>query len=143
MARLRIDLPDAWAFTTQLPLYIEHINYGQHLDNARLLGLVSEARVRWLASLGYSEGDVAGVALMVADQAVRYVSQAGAGETMVVSLAVGEITRAGFGLVWRMDAQGDGREVARGTTGMVCFDYREQRVRAVPDAFRARIAGTG
>jgi 4-hydroxybenzoyl-CoA thioesterase len=57
VARVTVDLPEHFAFSTELALYAEHINYAQHLDNARLLGLVSEARVRWLASLEYQEGD--------------------------------------------------------------------------------------
>ncbi|HTH40066.1 MAG TPA: thioesterase, partial [Rhodocyclaceae bacterium] len=47
MARLRISLPEQFIFSTDIPLYISHINYGGHLDNALLLTVVSEARVRF------------------------------------------------------------------------------------------------
>ena len=139
MARVVIALPERFDFSTELPLYVEHINYGNHLDNARLLGLVSEARVRWLAAMGYSEVEVGGVGRIMADAAVRYVSEAFAGEVMVVSLVAGEVGRAGFAIVWQMCERESGREVARGTTGMVCFDYAQRRVRPVPDALRARL----
>ena len=52
MARIRIELPDRFAFSTDIPLLMSHINYGNHLDNAQLLGIVSEARVRFLKSMG-------------------------------------------------------------------------------------------
>ena len=139
VARLTVDLPERFAFSTELALYAEHINYAQHLDNARLLGLVSEARVRWLASLDYEEGDVDGVGLIMADQSVRYASEARAGEVMVVSMGVGEIGRAGFEVVWVMHERTSGREVARGRHNMVCFDYAEGRVRPVPERARGRL----
>ncbi len=142
MARVSIDLPERFAFSTELALYIEHINYGGHLDNARLLGLISEARVRWLASLGYDEGNVEGVGLIMADQSVRYASEGMAGEHVVVSMGVGEMSRAGFELIWVMRERDSGREVARGASGMVCFDYAERRVRPLPDAARARFSST-
>ena len=69
MARIRIELPDRFAFSTAIPLLISHINYGNHLDNAQLLGVVSEARLRFLKSLGYTELDVEGVGIIVADAA--------------------------------------------------------------------------
>jgi 4-hydroxybenzoyl-CoA thioesterase len=141
VARVTVDLPERFAFSTELALYAEHINYAQHLDNARLLGLVSEARVRWLASLEYQEGDVEGVGLIMADQSVRYASEARAGEVMVVSMCAGEIGRVGFEVVWVMHEQASGREVARGRHNMVCFDYANARVRPVPDRARVRLAG--
>ena len=48
MARIKIDLPESFTFSTEIPIYIGHINYGHHLDNAALISLVSEARVRYL-----------------------------------------------------------------------------------------------
>jgi len=61
MARIQIDLPEHFLFSTEIPIYIGHINYGHHLDNALLLQLVSEARVRFFKSLGYTELDIEGV----------------------------------------------------------------------------------
>jgi 4-hydroxybenzoyl-CoA thioesterase len=41
MARIQIDLPDRFDFSTDITLYLSHINYGNHLDNAMLLTVVS------------------------------------------------------------------------------------------------------
>ena len=60
MPRIKIELPDAFPFSTDIPIYIGHINYGHHLDNAQLMSLVSEARVRFFKFLGYTELDVEG-----------------------------------------------------------------------------------
>ncbi len=48
MPRIQIDLPENFAFSTEIPLYLSHMNYAGHLDNAALLSVVSEARARFL-----------------------------------------------------------------------------------------------
>lgn len=140
MARVRIELPDRFPFRTVIPLLISHINYGRHLDNAQLLGLVSEARVRFLKSMGYTELDIEGVGIVVADAAVQYRSEAFHGETMVVEMAADDFSEFGCDLVWRLADEASGREVARGKTGIVFFDYGERRKTAVPEGFRRRFA---
>lgn len=140
MARVRIELPDRFPFRTAIPLLISHINYGRHLDNAQLLGLVSEARVRFLKSMGYTELDIEGVGIVVADAAVQYRSEAFHGETMVVEMAADDFSEFGCDLVWRLADEASGREVARGKTGIVFFDYGERRKTAVPEGFRRRFA---
>ena len=138
MPRIRIDLPDRFPFATELPIYINHINYGNHLDNAALLMLVSEARVRFFQWLGYSELDVEGVGVIVADAAVQYRSEAFHGETLRIEIAADDFNKYGCDFVWRISA-GE-REVARGKHGMMFFDYRERKPAPVPPAFSARLA---
>jgi 4-hydroxybenzoyl-CoA thioesterase len=141
MPRIKIDLPERFVFSTELPIYINHINYGNHLDNAALLMLVSEARVRFFRSLGYSELDVEGVGVVVADAAVQYRSEAFHGETMLVEFAANDFNPYGCDLVWRLSDKASAREVARGKHGIVFFDYSARIKAAVPAAFVAKAGG--
>ncbi len=138
MARIQIDLPERFAFATEIPLYLSHMNYGGHLDNALLLTVVSEARVRWLKSMGYGELDVEGLGIIVADAALQYKSEAFHGEVMQVEMAAREFGKYGCDLVWRMRERDSGREVGRGKTGIVFFDYGARKIAGVPDGFRRR-----
>ena len=138
MARVQIDLPERFSFTTEIALYLSHMNYTGHLDNALLLTLVSEARARYFSWLGYSEMNVEGVGIVVADAAVQYRSEAFHGETMVVRTAAADFNKYGCDLLWRMDDKASGREVARGKTGIVFFDYAASKVAPLPDSFRRR-----
>ncbi|NDG84238.1 MAG: thioesterase, partial [Proteobacteria bacterium] len=61
MPRIKIDLPERFAFSTELSLRITDINYGGHLGNDAVLGLVHEARVRFLKHHGFSETEIGGV----------------------------------------------------------------------------------
>ncbi len=101
------------------------MNYGGHLDNALLLTLVSEARMRFFQSLGYTELNVEGVGFH--------------GEVMQVSVGAADLMPKGFDLVWCINEKASGREVARGKTGIVCFDYTLRKVAALPQAFRTRL----
>lgn len=137
LARVRIELPDRFGFSTPITIYINHINYGNHLDNSALLSLVSEARVRFFKSLGYSELDVEGRGIIVADAAIQYRSEAFHGEVLVFEMTAGDFNKYGCDLVYRVSEQGSGREVARGKTGIMFFDYAARKPAPVPSAFRA------
>lgn len=142
MARILIDLPEPFIFSTEIPIYISHINYGHHLDNAALVGLVSEARVRFLNSLGYTELNVEGVGIVVADAGLQYKSEAFYGETLVFAMAPADFNKYGCDLVWQATEKTSGREVARGKTGIIFFDYQTKRPVGVPAGFKARTAGS-
>ena len=140
MARIRIELPDHFPFSTAVTLLISHINLGRHLDNAQLIGLVSEARVRFFKSMGYTELDVEGAGVIVADAGVQYRSEAFHRETLNIKVAVNDFHAFGCDLVWCMHEESSGREVARGKTGIVFFDYTQRRKTPVPEGFRRRFA---
>ena len=139
MPRIKIDLPEKFIFSTDIPIYIGHINYGHHLDNAQMISLISEARVRFFKSLGYSELDVEGVSIIVADVAAQYRSEAFHGETMVVEMAADDFNKYGCDLVWRMADKASGREVARGKHGIIFFDYTARKAASVPSAFVEKV----
>lgn len=141
MARIQIDLPEQLPFSTEVTLYLSHLNYTGHLDNALLLTVVSEARARYFASLGYGEMDVEQVGIVVADAAVQYRSEAFHGEVMIVHMAAADFSKHGCDLLWRMDDKASNREVARGKTGIVFFDYGVRKVAPVPENFRRRAIG--
>ena len=123
-----------------ITLLISHINLGRHLDNAQLIGLVSEARVRFFKSMGYTELDVEGLGVIVADAAVQYRSEAFHGETLNIAMAVNDFHAFGCDLAWCMHEEASGREVARGKTGIVFFDYTQRRKAPVPEGFHRRFA---
>ncbi len=137
MARITIDLPDAFQFSTELDVRISDINYGNHLGNDAVLSLLHEARVRFLMAHGFSEQDVAGCGLIMADAAVVYKSQGRYGQRLRVSIAVSEPGAVGCDLLYQMCDAATGAEVARAKTGMVFFDYARGKVVRMPEAFKA------
>ncbi|MCK6373300.1 MAG: thioesterase family protein [Zoogloea sp.] len=129
MARIKIELPARFAFSTEVPIHIGLINYGHHLDNAALLSLVSEARVRFFKSLGYTELDVDGVGIVVADAAVQYKSEAFHGEVLVFEMTPDDFNKYGCDLVWRATDK-----------AIIFFDYQQRKAAPVPAGFVAKTA---
>jgi acyl-CoA thioester hydrolase len=141
MARIQLDLPDQFFFATDIPIYISHVNQGGHLDNAQLLTLVSEARVRLFKWLGYAgELDIEGAMIVVGDSVAQYKSEAFYGETMHVEMTMADFNKYGCDVVYRMTDLASGREVARGKTGVVFVSREAKKVTLVPEGFSQRVA---
>ena len=140
MARVKLELPEAFGFSTEIPLRIGDINYGVHLGNDAVMSLIHEARVRFLKAHGFSELDVAGSSIILSDAVVMYRSEAFYGEVMVAEVTAGDFWRAGCDFFYRLSDRATGREVARAKTGIVFFDYETRKRAPAPEAF-ARIFG--
>ena len=136
MTRIVFDLPPHFGFATDLQIYISHVNQGGHLDNAQLLSLVSEARLRFFQALGYREGHVDGAAIVVGDMLAQYKSEAFHGQTLRVQMQPTDFNRYGFDLVFCMTEKASGREVARGKIGIVFIGKASRKVAAIPDSIR-------
>ncbi len=141
MSRLRLDLPDQFLFTTEIPLRVSDINYGGHLGNDAVLTLAQEARARFLASHGWSEKDVAGRGIIMTDAAVVYRSEAFYGNVLTIDVTVADLSEIGCDFLFRMTNKASGKEVARVKTGIVFFDYATRKPQPVPEEFR-RVCGT-
>ncbi|MDZ7272253.1 MAG: thioesterase family protein [candidate division KSB1 bacterium] len=140
MPRVELQPLREYQFSTDLAVRVTDLNYGGHLGNDRLLALVHEARVAFLASQGWSEKNCGGVSLIMGDAAIVYQGQAYAGDTLRFEVAMGEPSRCGFRLFYRVTRVSDGKPVALVETGMICFDYTTQKVRPLPTEVRTACA---
>lgn len=143
MPRIHIELPESLPFTTELPIYVSHINEAGHVDNAQLLTLVSEARQRFFRSMRYTQVDVEGLGIVVSDAAIQYLSEAFYGETLVIDMGATDFNKYGCDLTYRIRDKASTRDVAHGKTGIVFFDYNTRKIARVPERFLQRVtAGT-
>jgi acyl-CoA thioesterase FadM len=135
MARIKLDLPEHFPFATELRVRITDVNYGGHMGNDSLLGLLHEARVRFLANYGLSELDIHGLGIIMADSVIVYKSEAFPGEMLEIAVTATDFNKYGCDFVYRVTEKISRREVARAKTGIVFFDYQNRAVRRVPQAF--------
>lgn len=138
MARVKLDLPDTFLFATEVILRVSDINYGGHMGNDVVLALAQEARIRFLSSRGWSEQDVAGVGIIMADAVIVYRSEAFYGDVLTIDVAVADMGVLGCDLLYRIVNKVSGKEVARVKTGIVFFDYARRKPAPVPKEFRER-----
>jgi acyl-CoA thioesterase FadM len=140
MSRIRLELPERFQFSTELPIRISDINYGGHLGNDAVLTLAQEARIRFLNSHNWSEKDVAGVGIIMTDAAVVYRSEAFYGDVLAVDVAVTDIQKMGCDFYYRMVNKASGAEVALVKTGIAFFNYDQRKLAPVPEEFRRACA---
>ena len=140
MARLKLDMPQKFLFVTTMDVRITDINYGNHLGNDSLLSLIHEARMRFLGSLGYSEANVDGAGIMMADVAIIYKAQAFYGDTLQIEVGIGDISKKSCDLYYRITKESD-KIVALSKTAIVFFDFVRQKPVRIPEAFLKKVGG--
>ncbi|MCF7847792.1 MAG: thioesterase family protein [Kiritimatiellales bacterium] len=137
MARVKIELPETFAFSTELDVRITDINYGNHMGNDAVLSIIHEARLRFLKSRGFSEMDFGGCGSIMLDSVIVYKSQAFHGDRLKIEMAATDFNRLGCDIVYRISNIETGKDVAHAKTGIAAFDYEKQRIVPLPAAFRA------
>ena len=139
MSRIQLSPALRYSFSTEIQIYISHVNQGGHLDNAQLLTLVSEARVRFFKSLGYYERGVEGALTVVGDIVAQYKSEGFHGETLRVEMLPAEFNKYGFDLQFRMSEKETHREVALGKIGIVFVTPQDRQVSLIPPVFLDKV----
>lgn len=141
MPRVQIDLPEQFPFHTEVPILASDINFANHLGNDRLMGLLQEARIRFFKWLGYSEADVEGSSMILADAALQYLSEGFHGDVLKIEVTLADFSRCGMDVYYRVTNLTTGQLQCRAKTGLVFFDYSTRKVQPVPEAFKERVAG--
>lgn len=140
MPRIKFDFPDQFHFSTEIPLRITDINYGGHLGNDAVLSLAHEARVRFFHEHGWTEFDVEGVSIIMADAAIMFKAEGFYGEVLLIEVAVDDMTELGCDLLYKLTSKESGKEIARVKTGIVFFDYKSRKPTHMPESFRSAFA---
>ena len=135
MARMRIELPDKFIFSTEIVPRISDINYGGHLGHDSVLSLTHEARVRFLKRHNYSEMDIEGAGLIMSEVGIVYKSETFYGDTVIIKISIGEFGKTHFELIYLLENKQSKKEIARVKTGLVCFDYKNKKTVEIPKPF--------
>jgi acyl-CoA thioester hydrolase len=138
MPRIRFDLPASFPFSTEIPVRISEINYGGHMGNDAALGILHEARIRFLESMGYTEFNIEGSGIIMTEALLSYRAEVFRGDVLTVEIGVGEIEATGCALFYRVTSTRSGKEALRARTLIAFFDYAQRKVVPVPPAFAER-----
>ncbi|HUQ64547.1 MAG TPA: thioesterase family protein [Flavitalea sp.] len=131
MARINIEFPSSFTFSSTIPVRITDLNYGGHVGNDSILSIIHEARAQFFKSFGYSEINLGGPGTIMSDVVINFNNELFYGDVVHVSVAVMNISRVAFDIVYLLMKQNV--KVAEAKTGMVCFDYEKKKVMSVPE----------
>lgn len=136
MARINLEMPDNFPYSTDISVHISEINFAHHVGADGMLSLMHEARISFLKNYGYKEYDVEGLGIIIADSVVLYKSEAFHGDVLEVSVTVADFSRYGCDIFYRLIKKGTNKEVARAKTGILFFDYQKREKAEVPEKFK-------
>ena len=141
MARVHLDIPENFLFTAQFTVRASDLNYGNHLGHDALLTLMQEARIQFYRSLGFTNelSFEDAVGQVITDAIVQYKSESFLGDQLVIKLGISNVSKYGFDMYYLMENEMTHKEVARGKTGIVCFDYSNRKVAAIPQVLKEKL----
>jgi acyl-CoA thioester hydrolase len=139
MPRIHISLPSTILFTAEVQVRISDINYGGHVGNDSILTIMQDARLLFYRARGFKneisfEGTIGQI---IADASVQYKAESFLGDQLLVNVFVDDITKYGFDMLYQIINKENGKEIARGKTGIVCFDYQKRKVAPIPESVLA------
>jgi acyl-CoA thioesterase FadM len=141
MARIKVELPEHFSFSTTIPVRITDLNYGKHVGNDTILSMIHEARVQFLQQFGYGELDLAGVGLIMSDVAIEFKNELFYGDAVKVSVAAADFSKIAFDLYYKLEKTSGDTLIAVAKTGMVCYDYNKRKVAAIPGEVVEKLIG--
>jgi len=142
MARIKIDLPATFSFSTNIPVRITDLNYGSHVGNDAVLSIIHEARMQFLAHYGYSEMEFAGAGMIMSDVGIEFKSELFYGDTVIASVTAAAFSKVGFELYYLLEKETAGKKttVAIAKTGMICYDYGRKKIAVVPEEAKKKLS---
>ena len=137
MARIKLEIPARFHFTTEIKVRISDINYGNHLGNDSLVSILHQARIDFLKNWSYSEMNIEGVGLIMSDLAVQFKNEAFEGDILSIEIAAIDFGLTSFDLFYLLTRKSDQKIIAIAKTNMVCYDYHAHKMKDVPEKFRS------
>ena len=141
MPKTKLVLPEQFTFTMEIPIRITDLNYGGHVGNDSVLSILHEVRMQFLRHHEYSEMDMAGTGIIMADVAIEFKNEVFYGETLRASVAAADFSRVGFEIFYKLEKISGEKwiTVAVARTGMVCYNYSLKKIVSVPKEVCTRL----
>jgi YbgC/YbaW family acyl-CoA thioester hydrolase len=144
MSRVQFEVPERKIYSTEITVRATDLNYGGHVGNDTILSFMQEARVQFYRTLGFKdevsfEGSVGQI---ITDASIQYKSESFLGDTLNVSIAVGDFNKYGFNMFYVIENKSTAKSVAIGKTGIVCFDYSKRKIATIPEVLFSKLKST-
>ena len=141
MARVELKLPSQFVFSTELRVRVTDLNYGNHVGNDAVLALMHEARLQFYQGLGFKDeiSFDGRIGQVISDAVIVYKAEAFYGDVLTCKIAVEDFNNYGFDVFYLIENKNSEKEIARGKTGIVCFDYEKRKIAPAPAILLERL----
>ena len=121
------------SFFIDLDVRVGDLNYGNHVGYHHYFLYFQEARMAYLKQFGYTESDIEGLGMVVADASCRYRQELLLGDRIRVHCRIPDIKAKLF--VFEYTIFRGETVCATGTTTNLCLDRSRKKVVSVPEVF--------
>ena len=136
MPRIKLDPPEEFTFRIEKSVGLSDLNYARHLDSQSMLQILHEARLQYLATLGFTEENIYGLGMVVTDLSVDFRSESFANDVLIIDVGVGKVNRYGIDICMKVTNSALDSVVCMAKMGVVLFDFDKHQMVAVPHQFK-------
>ncbi len=136
MARVELQLPEQFYFTTTLTVRMTDLNTGGHVGNDQMISLLSEARYRFFCHYGMDEFSRIGKGIIITDLVTTYKSESFAQDNLKFEVGLMDFNKYGADVIFRVTKHPTGQLVVLAKQGFVFFDHQARKVTSMPEQFR-------
>jgi acyl-CoA thioester hydrolase len=126
--------------------YVIDVRYGDldpqgHVNNARFITYMEQARFVYLQKLGLWDGrDFYNLGVITADVKVSYLAPILLNQKVDVAVRTSQMGNKSIRMEYRLTDSSNGKEHAHGIIVMVAYDYHTRTSKPIPDSWRQKIA---
>ncbi len=143
MPRIKLKEQNQYKFEYHTVISVRDLNYGGHLGNDALVGIIHVARLDLLKKLKCDELNLGDgkTSIIMGDLAVNYLNQGFLHDKISIFSHISEIRNSGFRIFHKFIKKNDNpagtesKALALAETGIVTFDYKKNKVTGIPDSF--------
>lgn len=111
-----------------------------HLNNARYLTYMEQARIQYIRSLGLWRSDTfLDIGIILAEITITFKSPVLFGQPVRVGARVTRLGNKSMDMVYTIEDSRDGRELANGSSVLVTYDYASGKTVPIPAHWRTTI----
>jgi acyl-CoA thioester hydrolase len=111
-----------------------------HLNNAKYLTYIEQARIHYIQHLGlWDGGSFLEIGMILADVHLTFRSPIHFGQPVRVGVRVSRLGNKSLNMEYRLEDASTGQELARGSTVSVAYDYQDGKTIPLPETWRKAI----
>ncbi len=136
MARVELNLPEQFYFTTALTVRFTDLNVGSHVGNDQMIALLSEARSRFLHHFEIEDWRDQGLNLLITDLMATYKKSAWGRNILQFDVGVMDFNKYGGDIIFRVTRPATGDLIVLAKTGFVFINTATSKIAPLPERFR-------
>ena len=137
MQRVKLNPLDSILFSMERKVGISDVNYARHMDSIAMIQVIHEARLQFLADLGFTESNIYGLGMVVTDLAIDFRSESFANDVLSIDVGVSTFNKYGFDIGFQVTNRALDKVVCIAKMGVVFFDFDNHKLAVLPGALQS------